>query len=149
VDQKVHSAAEIDARVHIYTDRYLHDVEIEAELLTRCVDTLVVPAVSEYLGLLCRSVADTKAIGKDAPHSARAGELSSLFGELLAERDALVALRTDIQSAAKSSMEKATRYANELIASMARARSAADRLELLCGDGHWPLPNYQEMLFVR
>jgi glutamine synthetase len=75
--------------------------------------------------------------------------LSSLFGELLAERDALVALRTDIQSAAKSSMEKATRYANELIASMARARSAADRLELLCGDGHWPLPNYQEMLFVR
>ena len=45
--------------------------------------------------------------------------------------------------------EKARRYAGDLVPAMQRVRTAADRLETLCGDAWWPLPRYEEMLFVR
>jgi glutamine synthetase len=32
---------------------------------------------------------------------------------------------------------------------MGELRAAADALELLVDDAAWPLPTYQEMLFVR
>ena len=40
-------------------------------------------------------------------------------------------------------------FANELVPAMDALRAAADALELLCDDSLWPLPRYQEMLFIR
>jgi glutamine synthetase len=39
--------------------------------------------------------------------------------------------------------------ADTLMARMAEVRAAADSLETLVDDAAWPLPTYQEMLFVR
>ena len=39
--------------------------------------------------------------------------------------------------------------AETLLPTMLRIREAVDGLELLVDDADWPLPSYQEMLFVR
>jgi glutamine synthetase len=38
---------------------------------------------------------------------------------------------------------------NKILPAMLRARAAADSLEEIVADGHWPLPTYQELLFLR
>jgi len=39
--------------------------------------------------------------------------------------------------------------ADQLMVRMGELREAADALETLVDDAAWPLPTYQEMLFVR
>jgi glutamine synthetase len=39
--------------------------------------------------------------------------------------------------------------ADQLMPLMGELRAAADALEALVDDAAWPLPTYQEMLFVR
>ena len=45
--------------------------------------------------------------------------------------------------------EEAKHYATKLLPAMLEARTAADKLETLVADDLWPLPTYQEMLFIR
>jgi len=135
--------------VHVHLERYINDLGIESALLVRFVDTLVLPAASAYFGDLCQSVIAAKAIGKDAPQSGRASEISSLLGDLTTERDAFVELLAAIESESIDETEKSFRFAREMLPAMERVRAAADGLELICGDSYWPLPSYQEMLFVR
>ena len=148
VKSGVFAAEEVQARVHVRLERYLKDIDIEVQTLVRLVDTAVFPAVSEYLGSLSRSVADTKAAGIDAPHASRAKEVSRLLGDLDAARDALAATLEAIRGE-HDEMAKARRFAYELGPAMQRVRAASDACEVLCGDSFWPLPKYQEMLFVR
>jgi len=149
IDQNVHTVEEIEARVHVHLERYINDLGIEAALLVRFVDTLVLPAASAYFGDLCQSVIAAKAIGKDAPQSGRASEISSLLSDLTTERDAFVELMAAIDSEASDDTDRSLRFARELLPAMERVRAAADGLELICGDSYWPLPSYQEMLFIR
>jgi glutamine synthetase len=148
VKQNVFSAEEVMARVHVRLERYLKDIDIEYQALVKLVDVSIVPAGVEYLGALCRSVADTKAAGVDAPQAARAREFSRTLGDLEAARDGLLEIRTKLD-AVHDEKDKARRYAADLVPAMQRVRGAADRLENLCGDASWPLPRYHEMLFLR
>ena len=36
-----------------------------------------------------------------------------------------------------------------MVPAMAAARDVADRLERIVPDGHWPLPKYSEILFIK
>ena len=38
---------------------------------------------------------------------------------------------------------------NQIVPAMERVREVADALEGLVDDALWPLPTYQEMLFIR
>jgi glutamine synthetase len=148
VKQGVFSAEEVMARVHVRLERYLKDIDIEYHTVVKLADVSIVPAGSEYLGALCRSVADAKAAGVDAPQTARAREVAKCLADLETARDALVDVRTKLD-AIHDEKEKARRYAADLVPSMQRVRAAADRLENVCGDTSWPLPRYHEMLFIR
>jgi glutamine synthetase len=46
-------------------------------------------------------------------------------------------------------MEMAVHARDEQIAGMARVREAADKLEKVVADDLWPLPKYEEMLFIK
>jgi len=46
-------------------------------------------------------------------------------------------------------IEHAHYMRNTILPAMAAVRSAADKLETLLDDGHWPLPTYREMWFMR
>ncbi len=148
VKQGIFSAEEVLARVHVRTERYLKDIDIEYQALLKLVDVSIVPAAAGFLGALCRSVADTKAAGIDAPHAGRAREFAKALGEVEAARDKLLEVRQTLD-AVHDEKEKTRRYASDLVPAMQRTRIASDRVENLCGDAWWPLPRYHEMLFVR
>jgi len=38
---------------------------------------------------------------------------------------------------------------DQVLPAMARVRAYADALEMVVADDLWPLPSYQEMLFIR
>ncbi len=148
VKQGVFSAEEVVARCHVRTERYLKDIDIEYQTLLKIVDTSIVPAAAGFLGEVCRSVADTKAAGVEAPHAARAREFSKSLADVESSRDNLASVRNAID-AVHDEKEKARRYAAELVPAMLRVRAACDRVENACSDSWWPLPRYHEMLFVR
>ncbi|MCG3134998.1 MAG: Glutamine synthetase [Planctomycetes bacterium] len=139
---------EVHARIHIRVERYVKDVDIEYQTLLRLVDQQVFPAAASYLGELSASVASAKAAGIDTPHAARAREIARLAGEIDDARDAMNKIY-DSTRAEHDEAKKARRFAYELCPAMQRVRQSCDALETLCGDAHWPLPRYQEMLFIR
>jgi glutamine synthetase len=64
-------------------------------------------------------------------------------------RAALTALRSALaEHAGSTSMEEARHAQDALLPAMAAVRAAADALEHIVADDLWPLPTYQEMLYV-
>ena len=147
VEQNVLSAAEVAARLHVRVERYVMDLDIEVRALLDMVDRSVLPAASSYLHELCCSVQAVRDLGFDAGHRTRASELAEALADLTARRAAVVSEHESIDE--KDELDKARRYAYELMPAMERLRETADRIETLCADHHWPLPRYSEMLFIR
>jgi glutamine synthetase len=50
---------------------------------------------------------------------------------------------------ASSSLEHAKYMCNKILPATLRVRKAADELEGIVADDLWPLPTYQEMLFIK
>ena len=48
-----------------------------------------------------------------------------------------------------SLLDEAKHYCCKIVPAMAAVRKAADELEGIVADDHWPLPTYQEMLFIK
>jgi glutamine synthetase len=46
-------------------------------------------------------------------------------------------------------MKEAKHACNKILPTMLKVREAADTLEGIVADDLWPLPTYQEMLFIR
>ena len=64
-------------------------------------------------------------------------------------RSALAGLRSALaEHAGPSAMEEARHAHDALLPAMAAVRAAADALEGVVADDLWPLPTYQEMLYI-
>ncbi|HYO97156.1 MAG TPA: hypothetical protein VER33_21750 [Polyangiaceae bacterium] len=50
---------------------------------------------------------------------------------------------------AESSLAEAKHFRDDVLPAMAKVRAAADALEGVVADDLWPLPTYQEMLFIK
>jgi glutamine synthetase len=46
-------------------------------------------------------------------------------------------------------LEEARAYCNTLLPAMLKLRESVDALESIMDDALWPLPTYQEMLFIK
>ena len=78
---------------------------------------------------------------------AAANEAGALVEELRARVSALAELVGEAETMHDDGLAQGMRLSDEGKARMAAVRETADRLELLVGDEHWPLPKYREMLF--
>jgi glutamine synthetase len=73
-------------------------------------------------------------------------EVSVSLGEL---RQGIATLRSEISHDAVETEEKHAEHSQlGLLPAMASVRAAADALETMVADDLWPLPTYQEMLFI-
>ena len=62
---------------------------------------------------------------------------------------ALATLKTALSDhSAESPLDEAKQARDELLPAMAAVRTAADTLESVVADDLWPLPTYQEMLYI-
>ncbi len=139
------SPVELESRYEVYAEQYILAIEVEAKLALRIARTQVYPAATAYLGDLAGALQEQEAIGL-APSRAIAQEIAGFSQQLL---DRATALEAALGSAPHGSEAHMAHCAQTLLPLMGELRAAVDALEGLVDDGAWPLPTYQEMLFIR
>jgi glutamine synthetase len=136
---------ELHSRYEIYLEQYCKYVNVEAKLTTKIAKTTILPAALGYLGSVGQSIASAKAGGLSV--STKLGDqVSSLTAEL---EKSIGALEAATAHTAKDVLDEAKHLRDKVLPAMLAVRSAADSLEGVVGDSSWPLPTYQEMLFIR
>jgi glutamine synthetase len=140
------SPREMESRCEIYLERYVKDVAVESKLTWEIAKTTIFPAAIKYQHELATTALALKQLGK-APCTAVLDELSGLVQEL---EKAINALAGALEHHADGSTLDHAKYARDhIVPAMAKTREIADKLECIVSDEFWPLPTYQEMLFIK
>ncbi|GAA1865102.1 glutamine synthetase III [Pseudonocardia ailaonensis] len=136
---------EMHSRYEIALEQYALTVGVEAKLTAEIGATQIVPAAVRYQTELAQNIATLKAAGVEADVTA----LEEVTAPLTALRAALVTLKAELaDEAAETAVGEAEHAAAKLLPAMTAVREAADALEGVVADDLWPLPTYQEMLFI-
>ncbi|MCW2779884.1 MAG: glnA [Marmoricola sp.] len=142
---KVFSEREMHSRYEIGLEQYALSIGVEARLTLEVGATSVLPAAMRYQTEVAVNLGALKAAGVEvdtAPLELVSGPVSDL-------RVALGALAAALQAdSPETPMAEAVHSRDVLLPAMAAVRSAADELEGIVADDLWPLPTYQEMLFI-
>jgi len=143
---KVLSAAELESRQNTYLEQYCLSINVEANLTAKIGKTQIFPAAIRYQSELAKTCADLKAVGYKFDTNTL-DKVTALVKEL---QDSLAALEK-VMAGKKGStpLAEAKYYLDSVIPAMAAVRAAADKLEAIVADDLWPLPTYQEMLFIK
>ena len=133
---RVLSKRELESRYEVWVEQYSIRANIEAEETFTIGQTLILPAALRQLALI-----------SEAGVSALEGEVRELTDELVS---ALGELKDANQYPDEmEGLELATYARDKQLAAMDRVREAADKLEAVVADDLWPLPKYEEMLFIK
>ncbi|MCZ7590659.1 MAG: glutamine synthetase III [Kiritimatiellae bacterium] len=138
---------EFESRNEVYAERYSKDINTEALLCHDTAKSMILPAAYRYQGELAATAADLKAIGKKNVDTYSLDAITGLIGKL--ERG-IVSLEKSLANKSKGdTLAHARHYRDKVLPAMNAVRAVADQLELIIADDIWPLPTYQEMLFIK
>ena len=143
---KVLSRRELTSRLEVYLEQYCMSVGVEANLSVEIGKTIIYPAAVRYQSELAAACANLKAAGVQ-PDTTVLDEVTEWTGKLLSSIADLEAAATNGQS--KTTLAEAQHACNDILPAMLAVRENADALEGLVADDLWPLPTYQEMLFIK
>jgi glutamine synthetase len=136
---------EMHSRFEIAMEQYVLTVGVEARSTLEIGKTVILPAAVRYQTELAANVAALKAAGVESDLTALT-EVTTAIAELRAGLSTLGdALGHDHATTAE---EEGTEAHDEYLPAMLSVREAADKLEGIVADDLWPLPTYQEMLFM-
>jgi glutamine synthetase len=142
---KVFNHREMHSRYEIGLEQYALTIGVEARLTLELGSTLILPAAVRYQTELALNLSALKAAGVEADTSA----LTEVTTPLADLRAALSELKTALSAqGGETALAEAEHARDALLPAMAAVRVAADRLEGIVADDLWPLPTYQEMLFI-
>ena len=135
-DYDVMTKRELESRYDVWLEQYAMRANIEAEEAYAIAQTMILPAGLRQLSLISA-----------AGVSALEGEVRELVDELvsgLGELKEANSYPTEMEG-----LELAEYARDKQLATMAKVRETADRLERIVADDLWPLPKYEEMLFIK
>ena len=137
---------EAESRFELYREKYIKDILIEARLCLMMARTMIFPAVVKYQQQLANTAVALAALNKGCCTSTL-DEVTLLFAgfqSVVHKLDASLCVPKDL-----GLREEAHYLLDIVIPIMSETRRIADALERICSDEIWPLPTYQEMLFIR
>jgi glutamine synthetase len=143
--QGVLTSVELESRFEVYAEQYILAIEVEARLAVRIARTQIYPVVMQSLERLSRSLRDQEAIGIQTDRGL-AATIADLNSKLVQRCGALEEALAHPPHDTHGHLRHCADTLMPLIGSL---REAVDGLEALVDDDLWPLPTYQEMLFVR
>jgi len=145
----VFSERELHSRYEILLENYTKTITIESQLMTQIADRQILPAAVRYQGEIADTLSKLKAAGARVPASqaAQLEELTSTI-EALQAKVALLEEAAD-RHGDGSTLDHARHIHREIVPAMAAVRAAGDALEGMVAADLWPLPTYQEMLFIK
>ncbi|WP_406699587.1 glutamine synthetase III [Singulisphaera sp. Ch08] len=145
----VFSEREIHSRYEILLENYKKTINIESQLTIQMANRQILPAALRFQSELAQSIGNLKAAGASAPKAQ-----VELLNDLSATIDELLTKTHDLSKVVEAhvsgdSLAHAKYSLDVIIPGMAAVRAAADKLEGIVPDDLWPLPTYQEMLFIK
>ena len=129
-----------------YLEQYCLTVNVEARLTVEMARTLIFPAAIRYQNELASTCANLKMIGIEFDTDTL-DRVTSLVKSL---QDSVVLLEKAMGEEDTGELaDEAQHYCDVVLPAMSEVRQYADELECLVADDLWPLPTYQEMLFIK
>ncbi|MGC1215940.1 MAG: glutamine synthetase III [Phormidesmis sp.] len=140
------SPTELSSRYEVYAEQYVLSIEVEAKLVVDMAKTLIYPAVLRHLTEAAGAIANLSDVGIDMD-KAPIEKVASLAKSLLESASKLeeASSKHDFGST-EDHMQFCAGTVRDL---MNEVRAAADSLEGEIADDLWPLPTYEEMLFIK
>tara|TARA_R110002049_G_scaffold252264_1_gene426891 strand:- start:26325 stop:28499 length:2175 start_codon:yes stop_codon:yes gene_type:complete len=140
------SPEELASRFEVYAEQYVQSIEVEAKLVVDIATTKIYPAAISYLSTLTTTAESLASMGLQVDGlsiKSVANEASEMMAFVKKLSDAID--KHDFASIE----EHMTFCADTICELMLEVRAHADALEGLIADELWPLPKYQEMLFIK
>jgi len=140
------SKRELESRFETYVEQYCLTVDVEANLTLSMAKTVIFPAAIRYQNELASTCANLKLVGYDFDTDT----LDSVTALVKGLQDSTAALAHAIaDDSASSPIDEARHRCDVVLPAMLTVRKHVDELERLVADDLWPLPTYQEMLFIK
>ena len=131
------SKRELESRYEVWIEQYAIRANIEAETTHSMAQTMILPAALRYMALIAESGV-AEGLGTKLK-----GLLEDLGRALLSLEEAN-SYPEDLEG-----IDLAIHARDKQLAAMVDVREAADKLEKVVADDLWPLPKYEEMLFIK
>jgi glutamine synthetase len=142
---KVFNHREMHSRYEIGLEQYALTIGVEANITLEMGSTMVLPAAMRHQTEVATNLGALKAAGVEIDTS----PLDEVTGPLTDLRAGLAELKAAIAAdAGESALAEAEHARDDLLPAMEKVRAAADLLEGIVADDLWPLPSYQEMLYI-
>ncbi len=139
------SRREVLSRLKVKLGQYVNAVQVEARLTLRMGRTMIYPAAVRYQTELATAAVSLKQAGVMAD-TAVLSKVSACIKEL---DDSLNALESLLMHEADDLTAETRFMCDKALPAMTAVRAHADTLETMVADDLWPLPTYQEMLFIK
>ncbi|WP_008317506.1 glutamine synthetase III [Leptolyngbya sp. PCC 6406] len=137
---------ELESRFEVYAEQYILSIEVECKLVINMAKTMIYPAAVEYLSKLSSTITSLADLGVTFDKTS-AQTVADLTNSMVG---AIGNLSTALEKHDfATTEEKMTYCATTLRPLMDAVREYADALEGEIADSFWPLPTYQEMLFIK
>jgi glutamine synthetase len=134
------SPRELRSRYEISLEQYVKTVLVEARLVVKIGKTTILPAAIRYATEL------SAAASVSGPAKKLLAEVSGYADKL---DSSIASLEKQLAHESSSLDAEAKHLKDGVLPLMLDVRSAADSLESIIADDLWPLPTYQEMLYIR
>jgi glutamine synthetase len=139
------SPRETQSRHDIYFEQYCKSVATEARLMVEISRTMIFPAAIRYQSELARTCTDLKQLG----YTFDTDTLDEVTRLVKGLQDSTTALDKSLAHHGGGLVDEAKHFCKSVLPAMAKVRECADKLEGYVADDLWPLPTYQEMLFIK
>ncbi len=138
---------EMDSRYHIFYEKYVKQVTIEAETMVSMARTQYVPAALHHQRRLAEVVASTQAADVDCEEQRTELErFVERVSRLTKSVDTLDAL---LEHSDADPVHHAKFIRDKVKPAMANLRDVVDELETVVADDLWPVPTYRDLLFIK
>jgi glutamine synthetase len=139
------SPRELHSRYDTYLEQYSKSVNVEAKLTAKIAKTTILPAALQYQSVLANNVTAVKGAGF-TPDTTVLKQVTDLIAKLQA---GLSGLETATTHSGGDALAEAKHFCTSVLPAMLKVREAADGLESVVDDELWPLPTFQEILFIK
>ena len=143
---EVLSPVELASRYEVYAEQYVLSIEVEAKLVIDMAKTSIYPAAMRHLTDMSQTIAVVGDMGIELDRGS-VKTVAELTNSILSK---VAKLAKAIEKEDFGNTEEHMKYcATTIRPLMDDVRADADALEAEIADDLWPLPTYQEMLFIK
>ena len=140
------SERELESRLETYLEQYCLSIGVEANLTLELASTSILPAAIRYQSELAAACANLKVLDYELDTDTL-DQVTALVKSLQTSIGELKAAMAEPDS--DDLLAEARHRCDVVLPAMNKVRRLCDELEGIVADDLWPLPTYQEMLFIK